>query len=113
MLLSRFVNCLVLLSLSLTLGPAYANQDDAWIVLQKAAQAAHELSYNGVFLYQSGGASKSVQLTHMNYGQGEYARMMVLDGSPREVLAQGSDASIYSPKNEKVMIEKKRGQNKY
>ncbi len=113
MLLSRFLNCLLLLSLSLAFSPVYATQDDAWVILQKAAQAAHELSYKGVFVYQSGGATKSVQLTHMNYGQGEYARMMVLDGSPREVLAQGSDASIYSPKNEKVMIEKKRGQNMF
>jgi sigma-E factor negative regulatory protein RseB len=64
-------------------------------------------------VYQSGNASKSVQLTHMNYGQGEYARMVVLDGAPREVLSQGSDVVIFSPKNEKIMIEKKRGQNMF
>jgi len=97
----------------LPLSYANASQDEAWTVLQKASQAAHELSYKGVFVYQSGGATKSVQLTHMNYGQGEYARMMVLDGSPREVLAQGNDVSIYNPKNEKVLIEKKRGQNMF
>jgi sigma-E factor negative regulatory protein RseB len=99
--------------LSLFAGSVFASQDDAWLVLQKASQAAHELSYKGVFVYQSGSASKSVQLTHMNYGQGEYARMMVLDGSPREVLSQGNDVSIYSPKNEKVVIEKKRGQSMF
>ena len=93
--------------------PVFAAQEDAWTVLQKASEAAHELSYKGVFVYQSGNAAKSVQLTHMNYGQGEYARMMVLDGSPREVLSQGSDASIYNPKNEKIVIEKKRGQNMF
>lgn len=92
-------------------GLVHADQVDAWLVLQKASLAAHELSYKGIFVYQSGDAAKSVQLTHMNYGQGEYARMALLDGSPREVLAQGNDASIYSPKNEKVLIEKKRGQN--
>lgn len=111
MLLSRLF---LLFALSgLFLSPVYAAPEDAWTVLQKASEAAHELSYKGVFVYQSGNAAKSVQLTHMNYGQGEYARMMVLDGSPREVLAQGSDASIYNPKNEKVIIEKKRGQNMF
>jgi len=85
--------------------------DDAWAVLQKAAQAARELSYQGVFVYQSGANSRSVQITHMNYGQGEYARAIVLDGSPREMLSQGKDVVIFTPRNEKVIIEKRRGQN--
>lgn len=105
----NFALCL----LSLFTGSSFAGQDDAWLTLQKASQAARELSYKGVFVYQSGNTSKSVQLTHMNYGQGEYARMVVLDGAPREVLSQGSDVVIFSPKNEKIMIEKKRGQNMF
>lgn len=88
-----------------------APENDPWLVLQKAAQAARELSYQGVFLYQSGNSSRSVQITHMNYGQGEYARIVVLDGTPREVLSQGNDVVIFSPRNEKVVIEKRRGQN--
>ncbi len=99
--------------LSLFSGSLFAGQDDLWLMLQKASQAARELSYKGVFVYQSGNASKSVQLTHMKYEQGEYARMVVLDGAPREVLTQGSDVVIFSPKNEKIMIEKKRGQNMF
>lgn len=99
--------------LSLFTGSSFAGQDDAWLTLQKASQAARELSYKGIFVYQSGNASKSVQLTHMNSGQGEYARMVVLDGAAREVLSQGSDVVIFSPKNEKMMIEKKRGQNMF
>ena len=109
MLLIRGLFCIITLFSS----NAFAGQDDPWLMLQKASQAARELSYKGVFVYQSGNASKSVQLTHMNYGQGEYARMVVLDGQPREVLSQGSDVAIYSPKNEKIMIEKKRGQNMF
>ncbi|HEY8119369.1 MAG TPA: MucB/RseB C-terminal domain-containing protein [Methylophilaceae bacterium] len=93
---------------------AFAGQDatdDPWLLLQKAAHAAHELSYKGLFVYQSGASARSVEITHMNYGQGEYARIVVLDGSPREVLSQGSDVVIFNQKNEKVIIEKKRGQN--
>ncbi|HZV99493.1 MAG TPA: MucB/RseB C-terminal domain-containing protein [Methylophilaceae bacterium] len=87
------------------------SSDEAWLVLQKAAQAARELSYKGVFVYQAGANARSVQITHMNYGQGEYARIVVLDGLPREVLSQGNDVVIFSPRNEKVVIEKRRGQN--
>lgn len=93
---------------------AFAGQDsvdDPWLVLQKAARAARELSYKGVFVYQSGLNTKAVQITHMNYGQGEYAHVVVLDGSPREALSQGSDIVIFSPRNEKVIIEKRHGKN--
>jgi sigma-E factor negative regulatory protein RseB len=92
---------------------AFAGQDDAWLILEKASQAARELSYQGVFVYQSGNSAKSVQITHTNYGQGEYARMVVLDGAPREVLSQGAEVMIFNPKNEKVVIQKRRGQNMF
>lgn len=92
---------------------SFAASDDPWLILQKASQAARELSYQGVFIYQSGTNVKSVQITHMNYGQGEYARMVVLDGTPREVLRQGSDVVIFNPQGEKVVIEKRRGQNMF
>jgi sigma-E factor negative regulatory protein RseB len=113
MLNKPFFVGLVVCSLSLFSGTLFAAQDDVWLMLQKAAQAARELSYKGVFVYQSANVSTSVQLTHMNYGQGEYARMLVLDGAPREVLSQGFDVVIFNPKNEKVVIEKKRGQNMF
>jgi sigma-E factor negative regulatory protein RseB len=90
-----------------------AGQDEAWIMLEKASQAAHALSYKGIFVYQTGASSKSVEVTHMNYGKGEYSRMVVLDGSPREALSQGNDMVIFNPRNEKVVIEKKRGQSMF
>ncbi|MCB5191676.1 MucB/RseB C-terminal domain-containing protein [Methylobacillus arboreus] len=89
----------------------HAESEDPWLVLKKAAQAAHDLSYAGVFIYQSGENVKSVQITHTNSGQGEYARVVVLDGTPREMLSQGSDVVIFSPKNEKVIMEKRRAHN--
>ncbi|MDR2874355.1 MAG: MucB/RseB C-terminal domain-containing protein [Methylobacillus sp.] len=77
-------------------------------MLEKAAQAAHKLSYKGIFVYQSGSTVNSMQITHMNYAQGEYARLVSLDGQPREVLRQGNDVVIYSPRNEKVLVERRR-----
>ena len=103
----------LVLSFLLWSAVAFAGQDDAWLMLEKASQAAHALSYKGIFVYQTGASSKSVQVTHMNYGQGEYSRMVVLDGSPREALSQGNDMVIFNPRNEKVVIEKKRGQSMF
>jgi sigma-E factor negative regulatory protein RseB len=96
--------------------PAFADEDpvdDPWLVLQKAAHAARELSYKGIFTYQSLGSSKSVEITHMNSDQGEYARIVVLDGAPREVLSQGADAVIFKTRDGKVVIEKRRGKSMF
>lgn len=90
-----------------------ATDEALWQVLQKAAVAAHALSYQGIFVYQAGQQSKSVQITHFFNGKGEFARNVVLDGSPREVFSQGNDLVIFNPKNEKVVIEKRHGQNMF
>ncbi len=86
--------------------------DDPWMVLQKAAFAARELNYKGIFLYQNGNQSSSVQITHMNNAGRELTRNVILDaGTPREVFSEGSDIVIFHPKNNKIIIEKRRGQN--
>ena len=84
-----------------------------WQMLEKAAVAARALSYQGIFTYQTSQQSKSVQITHYFNGQGEFSRNVVLDAAPREVFSQGGDLVIFSPRNEKVVIEKRRGQNMF
>ena len=56
---------------------------------------------------------KLCKLPHLFNGQGEYARSVVLDGSPREVFSQGHDLVIFSPKDQHVVIEKRRAQNMF
>ncbi len=105
-----------LLSASLLMLSAWGVQaanNDAWQTLQKAAVAAHALSYQGIFVCQSGSQSKSVEIKHLFNGQHEFSRNVVLDGSPREVLSQGGDVVIYNPRQEKIIIEKRRGQNMF
>ncbi len=86
-------------------------QDEAnyWQILQKASAAAHVLSYQGIFVCHSNKQqAKSVQIKHLYNGQQEFTRNIVLDGAPREMFSQGNDVVIYNPKNEKVVIEKRR-----
>lgn len=107
------------LAIGLLLGVFSLNslaEDDAWLVLQKTAYAARELNYQGIFVYQNGKQMRSVQITHMNNNGQEMARNVVLDGEvqagqPREVYSQGENVVIVRPKNQKVVIEKRRGQN--
>lgn len=92
--------------------PHIAWAADAWQMLEKAGQAARQLSYKGVFVYQVGSNMTSVQITHTNLGgPGEFSRIVVLDGEAREVLHQGEEAVIYRPKKEKTLIERRRIQS--
>ncbi|MFW5431543.1 MAG: MucB/RseB C-terminal domain-containing protein [Methylophilaceae bacterium] len=84
---------------------------DAWQVLEKSAFAARELNYEGQFSYINGEQTRTVEITHMNYGGREVARNIVLDGNQREVYSKGNDIVIFQPTNNNVIIKKRRGQN--
>lgn len=99
--------------LSLSFNVQAATEEEAWNILQKASVAARALSYQGIFVCQSGRQIKSVQITHLFNGENEYARNVILDGASREVLSQGENLVIYNQKNEKIIIEKRRGQNMF
>jgi len=101
----------VVSGLAVLLASLNAFADDPWQMLEKTAYAARELNYEGQFIYQNGNQVRTVQITHMNNGGREFTRNMVLDDKPREVYSQGSDIVIFQPRNQKVMIEKRRGQN--
>lgn len=99
---------LCLLSFGVSSACAQDGLDDPWMLLEKAGQAAHQLNYKGYVVYQAGQTVNSMQITHMNYAQGEYARVISLDGAPREVLRQGNNVVIYNSQNEKVTIDRRR-----
>jgi len=111
----RFVLTLLYVSSALisSAGFLQAHAADNWTTLQKAAVAAHALSYQGIFVYQTTQQATAVQITHLFNGQGEYARNVVLDGTPREVFSQGHDLVIFNPKSEHIVIEKRRAQNMF
>lgn len=112
--LAKFLAGITLLSLGTGSFSAYASsEEELWIMLQKAAVAARALSYEGIFVCQTAHQAKSVQITHLYDGRNEFARNVVLDGVQREVLSQGSNLVIYNSKSEKVVIEKRRGQNMF
>ncbi len=105
----RVLLLLLALTFCLPLRAAGADSErDPWLLLEKASRAAHQLNYRGIFVYQAGKVMHSMRISHMNYANGEYVRLMSLDGTPREVLRQGKEMVIYNPGNGKVLIDKRK-----
>ncbi len=86
-------------------------EGDPWTALQKTSLAARALNYQGLFIYQNGAQLRSVQITHMNDGINEFTRNMVMENERREVYSKDKDIVILQPKNDKVLMEKRHGQN--
>lgn len=106
-------HALMLLALGgLLAGPAHGDHPAnaiAW--LEKMAAAAQKLNYTGTFTYQSGGNSETSRITHVVDAGGEYERLEVLDGSPREIVRNNDEVKCYLPDDKMVIVEK-RGQHK-
>ena len=85
--------------------------EDPWLHLEKASQAARKLSYKGIFLYQNLQDVRSIEITHLNNGTEEFARIVTLDGKPREALSRGNNMVVFNSNKENVMIQKRQGQN--
>jgi sigma-E factor negative regulatory protein RseB len=85
--------------------------EDPWLHLEKAAQAARKLSYKGIFLYQNHQDVRSIEITHLNNGAEEFARIVTLDGKPREALSQGKNMVVFNPHKENVLIQTRQNQS--
>lgn len=103
----RLLISLLYVSLSLS---AYA-LDDPWLQIDKASQAARKLNYKGIFLYQNYHDVRSIEITHFNNGSEEFARIITLDGPPREFLSRGNNVVQFNSNHENVLIQKRHGRN--
>jgi sigma-E factor negative regulatory protein RseB len=95
----------------LLLGCHVQSAEDPWLPLDKASQAARKLSYKGIFLYQNHQDVRSIEITHLNNGAEEFARIVTLDGKPREALSRGNNMVVFNPNKENVMIQKRQNQS--
>ena len=85
--------------------------EDPWLHLEKASQAARKLSYKGIFLYQNQQDVRSIEITHLNNGAEEFARIVTLDGKPREALSRGNSMVVFNPSKENVTIQTRQNQS--
>jgi len=85
---------------------------EAQIWLQRIVDAPRKHNYTGIFVYSSGGHMETSRVVHMVNNEGEFERIEVLDGSPREVIRNNDEVRCYFP-DRKTVVTGKRGLQKF
>jgi sigma-E factor negative regulatory protein RseB len=104
----RFVLPL-LLGLSLALSsPAHATgNNEAITMLERMTEAAKELTYEGVFAYQSGKNLQSIRIYHRADARGELERLISLNGAAREVIRSNDMVTCINPEGRQVNVSRR------
>ncbi len=92
----------------------YAIEDIGdWITLQKVQQASQRLNYQGTLIIQSGSHVSSSRVTHFIDATGEYERIELLDGKPREWIRFNDEVQSINPETKVIRQEKRRFPEKF
>ncbi len=81
--------------------------------LGRISSAGQRLNYVGTFVYQSGGQVETSRIAHRVDARGEYERLEVLDGSPREIIRRGSEVHCVLPDERTVIIDEAGGRRAF
>ena len=73
--------------------PLNAPNETDW--LKTMSFAAHQTSYSGIFVYQSGGRIEISRITHVVDKDGEHERLEGLEGGRREVIRNNDQVWLY------------------
>lgn len=76
--------------------------------LAKMHHAAHMINYDGSFVYGQNNEMTSMQIIHSVDENGEFERLISLDGSGREVIRSGDTVTCILPDKKSVVVEKSR-----
>ncbi len=97
------------------LQPALAAEasPDPLLWLGKVASASQRLNYVGTFIYQSGRDFETSRIAHKVDASGEYERLEVLDGSPREVTRANGEVRCVLPRQKTVIIDQPGGRRAF
>ena len=110
----RFAAAVIALCAALAQPTVHAEgMPDPLTLLGRIANAGQKLSYVGTFTYQSRGASETSRIAHRMDATGEYERLEVLDGSPREVIRSGNEVRCVLPEQKTVIIDQAGGRRAF
>jgi len=84
---------------------AAAPDGQAW--LQRAVQAARNVSYAGTFVHTNGDRISTVRVTHTNNNGDEHERIEALDGAPYEIVRHNEEMFCYFPDAKTVRLDRR------
>jgi sigma-E factor negative regulatory protein RseB len=76
-------------------------------LLKKIADAAHQVTYQGTFIFQRGGRIESTRIYHLADQSGEHEKLVRLDGPPREIIFNGAEFQFYYPDRKSMQTERR------
>lgn len=74
--------------------------------LERMSQAAHELNYDGVFVYSHDGHMQTMRIIHSSSDGDERERLVSLSGPSREVIRDNDRVTCILPDDDEVMVER-------
>ena len=80
--------------------------DEATNWLNRAASAAKQLNYSGVYVYHHGEHVEVIRVSHRKDAAGEQEKIEVLDDMPRQFLRVNKDVYCQLPDGKTVRMEK-------
>ena len=83
-----------------------ARADAALDWLNRAAAAAKQQNYSGVYVYHHGEHIEVLRVLHRTDAAGELEKVEVLDGTPRQFLRINSDVYCHLPDGKNVRLER-------
>jgi sigma-E factor negative regulatory protein RseB len=86
--------------------PGVAAADPALDWLNRAAAAAKQQNYSGVYVYHHGEHVEVLRVMHRSDGKNEQEKTEVLDGSPRQFLRINNDVYCHLPDGKQVRLER-------
>jgi sigma-E factor negative regulatory protein RseB len=83
-----------------------ARADAALDWLNRAAAAAKQQNYSGVYVYHHGEHVEVLRVLHRTDAKGEQEKVEVLDGAPRQFLRINNDVYCHLPDGKHVRLER-------
>jgi sigma-E factor negative regulatory protein RseB len=83
-----------------------ARADAALDWLNRAASAAKQLNYSGVYVYHHGEHVEVLRVLHRTDARGEQEKVEVMDGTPRQFLRINNDVYCHLPDGKHVRLER-------
>ncbi len=83
-----------------------ARADAALDWLNRAAVAAKQQNYSGVYVYHHGEHVEVLRVLHRTHGKGELEKVEVMDGTPRHFLRINNDVYCHLPDGKNVRLER-------